>query len=92
MWVIFSSYTDTNKLSSSRKTHTDIPRNDVYQIFEHFLALSRWYVKLIIKDSYMNMKSKGLARVLVHSINYFFIIGVTFKRLLEWTDVRLDSN
>lgn len=40
----------------------------------------------------MNIKSKGLARVLVHSINYFFIIGVTFKRLLEWTDVRLDSN
>ena len=84
MWVIFTQSTDANRLNSSRKTHIDISRNDVYQLLEHFLALSRCYIKLINKDAYMNIKSKGLARVLVHSMNYFFfIIGVTFKRLLE---------
>ena len=78
MWV--KTQSTGQMLNSSRKTHTDIPGKNVYQLLEHFLAQSSWHIKLIIIDVYVNIKlSKVLARILVHSVNYFSIIGVTFK-------------
>ena len=66
-------------LKYSGKTLTYTPGIMFYQVSGQSLAKSNWPIKLTIRDVYTNIKGKVLARILIHSVNYFSATGVTFK-------------